>query len=371
MRIAFLCFFEAYPPASGAAYVTYNCALLTPCTTLLVQLAERATVEHVQDLTIVSLSQRASSRLKKMVCMPLSIAKMHSEVSRFKPDYVVLEGASWAVYLLFLALVLRHFLPGVKVLYHAHNIEYLLRQERNGPIVAALTRMAEGHLLATCDRSYAVSLEDCQRLLSLYGVLPALLPNGVDCSANRTTPEEIDLIRKRYGMTNESILFMGLYAYPPNTEAVRFLVEKVMPWLHAKRPNVRLVVTGGGPPCSPPWLINTGVISRRDLDAVLCACRAGVAPIFKGSGTRLKILEYMAAGLPVVTTRKGAEGLNLHADRHVLFAETAAEFQEAILRLFCDPSLSESLSTQGASLVRSNFDWISLLRQFAKELEEL
>jgi polysaccharide biosynthesis protein PslH len=370
MRIAFLSLFEAYPPTSGAAYVTYNCALLTPCTTLLVQLAGRATVERVNNLTIVSLEQRTSSRLKKMAHMPLTIAQMRREVSKFKPDCVVLEGASWAVYLLFLAIVLRKSLPGVKVVYHAHNVEYLLRQERNSHLVLAITRLAERYLLTTCDRSYAASPEDCQRLLSLYGVLPSLLPNGVDCSANRTTVDEIEAIREKYAITDESILFMGLYAYPPNTEAVRFLVEQVMPSLHRRRPDVRLIVTGGGPPSSPPWLINTGIISRRDLDAVLCACRVGVAPIFKGSGTRLKILEYMAAGLPVVTTRKGAEGLNLDADRHVLFAETAAEFQEALLRLFFDPSLSEGLSTRAASLVKSKFDWIPLLRQFANQLED-
>lgn len=369
MKIAFVCLYEACPPASGAAYVTYNCARFTPCTGLLLQLAERATVEHDANLTIVSLRQQASSRLNKMVCMPLIILQIQREVAKFKPDYVVLEGASWAVYLALLALILRKTLPGVKLVYHAHNVEYLLRQERNSRLVAALTRRAERYILTTCDLSFAVSQEDRQRFSSLYGILPGLLPNGVDCNANRTTPDEIDTVRKRYGITDESILFMGLYGYPPNTEAVRFLVEQVMPALHQQRPNLRLVVTGGGPPCSPPWLINTGVLPRRDLDAVLCACRVGVAPIFRGSGTRLKILEYMATGLPVVSTRKGAEGLGLEGNRHVLYAETAAEFQVALLRLLCDPSLSESLSAQAVSLVRSKFDWIPLLRQFANQLE--
>ncbi len=371
MRVAFVSLYEAYPPASGAAYVTYNCAHLTPCTALLVQIAERETVEQIGDLTIVSLRQRTSSRLRKMACMSLTIFQIRREVARFTPDCVVLEGASWAVYLALIALALRKTLPGVKIVYHAHNVEYLLRRERNGRFVAALTRRAEKYLLATCDRSFAVSEEDRQRFSSLYGILPDLLPNGVDCSANCTTLAEVDAIKEKYAITDESILFMGLYAYPPNTEAVRFLIDRVIPLLSRQRPNLRLVVTGGGPPSSPPWLINTGVISRSDLDAVLCACRVGVAPIFRGSGTRLKILEYMAAGLPVVTTRKGAEGLNLEGEKHVLYAETAAEFQEALLRLFCDSSLSESLSAQAATLVRSKFDWVSLLQRFANQLQNL
>ena len=371
MRIAFVSLYEAYPPTSGAAYVTYNCARLTPCTGLLVQLAQRATVENLSDLTIVSLRQWAPTRLAKLIGLPLSIAKIQREVAKFKPDYVVLEGASWALYLALIALVLRKTLPNVKIVYHAHNVEYLLRQERGNRVVTALTRWTERYLLTTCDRSFAVSEDDRQRFFSLYGVLPSLLPNGVDCCAYSVPAAEIDAVRERFGITDEAILFMGLYGYPPNTEAVRFLAEQVMPALHHQRPNLRLVVTGGGPPISPPWLINTGVISRHDLNAVICACRVGVAPIFRGSGTRLKILEYMAAALPVVSTKKGAEGLNLDADTHVLYAESAAEFQGALLRLLCDSSFSKSLSLQAAAFVRSNFDWIPLLRQFAGELESL
>jgi glycosyltransferase involved in cell wall biosynthesis len=371
MKVAFISLYEAYPPASGAAYVTYNCARLTPCTALLVQLADREAVEQLANLTIVSLRQQASSRSMKLAYMPLTILRIRKEVAAFKPDYVVIEGASWALYLALIALVLRKTLPNVKIVYHAHNVEYLLRQERSNRLVAALTRWTERYLLTNCDRSFAVSEDDRQRFFSLYGVLPSLLPNGVDCSAYSVPAAEIDTVRESFGITDEAILFMGLYGYPPNTEAVRFLAEQVMPALHHERPNLRLVVTGGGPPISPPWLINTGVISRRDLNAVICACRVGVAPIFRGSGTRLKILEYMAAALPVVSTKKGAEGLNLEADTHVLYAETAAEFQGALRRLLCDSSFSKSLSLQAAAFVRSNFDWIPLLRQFAIELESL
>lgn len=371
MRVAFVSLYEAYPPTSGAAYVTFSCARLTPCTGLLVQLAKRATEEKLLELTIVSLPQWAPSRLARLIGFPLTLVRIQRKVTKFRPDCIVLEGASWVAYLALIVLVLRQTMPGVKLVYHAHNVEYILRQERNNRFVMALTRRAEQYLLTKCDRSFTVSEDDRQRFFSLYGILPSLLPNGVDCSAYLVPATEIEAVRERFGITDEAILFMGLYGYPPNTEAVRFLAEQVMPALHLQRPNLRLVVTGGGPPTSPPWLINTGVISRRDLDAVICACRIGVAPIFKGSGTRLKILEYMAAALPVVSTRKGAEGLNLEADKQVLYAETAAEFQEAILRLLCDASLSKRLSLQATTLVRSNFDWGPILRQFASELQSL
>lgn len=172
-------------------------------------------------------------------------------------------------------------------------------------------------------------------------------------------------------MTDESILFTGLYGYPPNAEAVHFLIEQVIPQLHQLRPNLRLIITGGGPLTHESWLINTGIVSRRELNAILHACRIGLAPIFKGSGTRLKILEYMAAGLPVVTTRKGAEGLNLENGKQTIFAETPKEFKDAVLRILSDQVLSEQLSSHAISLVRANFNWKLLLSHFSDQLEAL
>jgi glycosyltransferase involved in cell wall biosynthesis len=371
MRLAFVSLYEAYPPVSGAACVTYNCARLTPGTSLLVQFAERTAAETLGNLTIVSLQQQASSRIKKLILMPLAIARIKREILKFKPDHVVIEGASWAVYLLFLISMLRVASSGIKIIYHAHNVEYRLRQGRENRLVIALTRYAEGRVLASCDACFAVSKEDCEQFGLLYGITPGLLPNGVDCGTSRPSLQAVNEVKERFDLTDESILFMGLYAYPPNTEAVSFLIKEIMPELYRANPNVRLVITGGGPEQRPPWLISTGVISRLDLDAVLYSCKAGVAPIFKGSGTRLKILEYMSAGLPVVSTRKGAEGLNLEDEKHVLYAETASDFQRALLRVLRDPALAGSLSVEAAQLVRSRFDWRPLLDRFALQLEAL
>jgi glycosyltransferase involved in cell wall biosynthesis len=368
MRLAFISLYGAYPPTSGAAYVTYSCARLAPCEALLVQLGDRAKIERAGNLTIVSVRQDMSSRFRKLALMPVAVMRICREIANFKPDHVVLEGASWAVYLALVAFVLRRMAPGARIVYHAHNVEYFLRLQRENKIVAALTRRAERYLLTVSDRSFAVSEEDRERFSALYGIVPELLPNGVDCAADRATPEDVRSVRERYGITDESILFMGLYAYPPNRRAVQFLVNEVMPWLRQRRPDVRLVITGGDVPFSAPLLINPGVVPRSDLNAILSACRIGVAPIFTGSGTRLKILEYMAAGLPVVTTKKGAEGLGLQTGKHALYAETAEEFGEAILRILGSRPLSEKLSLEARALVRERFDWVPLLQRFASQL---
>ena len=200
-------------------------------------------------------------------------------------------------------------------------------------------------------------------------MLPNLLPNAVDCDDfAAVTPEAASRARDRYGLAGDVILFMGLYAYPPNREAVEFLVFSVMPEVLLKHPHATLLVTGGVVPYQRPWLINPGLVPHGDLRALIKSCRAGVAPVFGGSGTRLKILEYMAGGLPVITTRKGAEGLPLVGEQHVLFAETPPEFAAAILRVLDSGELGERLAAGAAALVREQFDWSKALTEFRTRL---
>jgi len=370
LKLVFICLYTACPPTSGAARVSYDCARLTPAECLLVQLGDAEAEERVEGMTVVSIKSNTSTRLHKLLGMPQIVARICGHLRAFNPTHVVLEGASWAVYLTMIAAVIRLAFKNVKIVYHAHNVEYLLRRGREKRYIAALTRSAEKYLFSRCDFSFSVSIEDGKIIESLYGVKPELLPNGVDCSS--LAPQNVEGARppRQLTMDGDAILFMGFYAYPPNREAIHFLVERVFPSLRSQRPDVKLVVTGGEVPVSYPWLIAPGVLSRRDLEFVLSSARIGVAPIFSGSGTRLKILEYMASGLPVVTTRKGAEGLATEDGKHVLYAETPAEFQQAILRLLDDRALAQRLASEASRFVQARYDWHSLLQRFVAQLKE-
>lgn len=371
MKIAFVSLYEAWPPVSGAAAVTYHCAAMTPCdASLLVQVGGRANVVEQGHLKIVNLPLAGGSRKKKMLRMPGTLLRIRREIAAFQPDWVVIEGASWAAYLWALTVLLKLTLPRVKVAYHAHNVEYYLRQKRESKLATRITHWTEGGILRWSDRSFACSLPDQNQFVELYGVRPRLLPNGVVVKQERASDEAIRQVRERWGLTDETLLFMGLYAYPPNTEAVKFLMEHVMPELYKQRLNIRLVVTGGGPAVKEPWLILTGVVKRDELEALLSTCRIGVAPIFSGSGTRLKILEYIASRMPVVSTVKGAEGLEMEQEKHVWYAQTGAEFQQAILRIFENPQESEAMASRALTQLKERFEWTSVLEQFARDLND-
>lgn len=359
MKTAFITFYEAYPPASGAAIVSYSVARHMPGDRLLVQICDHAGSDEPQSgLKVRSLALPAASPREKILRLPSRIWAVIDSLVEYDPAIVVLEGASWAPYHRLLLTALRRRLPEVTVVYHAHNVEYDLRRAKSGGAIVALTAWAEGGLLRQTNHAFAVSAVDAQRFRELYGIECALLPNGVDVARfAAATPGQVEMLRTRYDIGPRAILFMGLYAYTPNTQAVRFLVDEVMPRVLAAAPDAQLVVTGGAVPFRHPWLINPGVIPFDEVPAMIRACSVGTAPIFSGSGTRLKILECMAAGTPVVSTAKGSEGICVADGASILLAEDGEGFARSILGLWAAPLRAASLARTAQEVAQTHYDW--------------
>lgn len=197
--------------------------------------------------------------------------------------------------------------------------------------------------------------------MALYGVRPVILPNGVDLDRfGAVRPEDIERVRMRYSIGDCAVIFSGLYAYPPNREAVDFLRRDVMPIVMRRNSEAQLVVTGAEIHHAEPWLVASGIVPHMELPAVIAACRVAAAPVFSGSGTRLKILEAMAAGVPVVATAKGAEGLPLRGGEHLLLADTPEPFAGAIGQILESPALAQRIRMSARQLVNSEFDWANI-----------
>jgi glycosyltransferase involved in cell wall biosynthesis len=107
------------------------------------------------------------------------------------------------------------------------------------------------------------------------------------------------------------------------------------------------------------------MIPFAEVPAVIRSSAMGLAPVFSGSGTRIKILEYAAAGIPVVATTKAAEGLPLSDREHIRLADDEAAFTTAILDLFQDRTAAEALAARGSAEVRRRFDWPVLVEPIA------
>ena len=179
-----------------------------------------------------------------------------------------------------------------------------------------------------------------------------LVPNGVDCKA----------LRAREGVPPERcVLFLGSLDYSANVDGVSHLVEHVLPLLADSGISVDIVGSNPRPAVfdaarrSPVPMRVAGYVV--DTSPYWERARALVVPLRVGGGTRLKILEALARGVPVVSTSLGCEGLGLKNGEHLLVADEAGDFAACVLRLLEDDELCRSLATQGRALVEARYDW--------------
>jgi glycosyltransferase involved in cell wall biosynthesis len=224
------------------------------------------------------------------------------------------------------------------------------------------------YLLQGYDGCTVVSERECERVLELSpGFWPVgVVPNGVDTRHNSGD----------FGSPKmDTLIYSGALTFYANFEAVDFFLREVFPLILAERPQVKLLITGrldGVPVERLP--VNENVIFTGYLDDIRPAIAqswVNIVPLLKGGGTRLKILEAIALGTPVVATSKGAEGLELKAGRDILIADKPSDFASVVLNLLQNGKLRESLSHSGRRTVETKYDWQRIGHQFCDFVEEI
>jgi len=223
------------------------------------------------------------------------------------------------------------------------------------------------------DHSIVVSAEDRKRLLALGADENiTVIENGADCSQLKLLPEPAAI--------TEEILFVGTMGYLPNRDGMRWFCREILPLVRAQRPACRLTIAGSGGREYLAHLAQAGTVEITGCvdDPTPCYQRASlaVAPLRSGGGSRLKILEAMALGRPVVTTRLGCEGLDLKSGEDVLIADEPAAFAAAIVSLLTDHGLWHRLVRAARQKAETRYDWnlagerlLGLYRQLHSESE--
>jgi len=173
----------------------------------------------------------------------------------------------------------------------------------------------------------------------------------------------------------ETLLFVGNFRHAPNLGGLRFLIEKVMPRLRAERPKAELMVVGAYPTpevellCDRPGVRLLGMVP--EIREVLARYAVFLSPIFTGSGVRVKILEAFAAGIPVISTPLGAEGLDATDGLELLLARDAPEFVSAIMDLLEHPDRAEALARRARCTVEQRWDTRLVLKRLDGAYREL
>ena len=260
---------------------------------------------------------------------------------------------------------------GAKILYYTHDLHYLREQRRY---------QLEGSVWA---------LQESERLKPIE----LAIFHEVDCVMTPSRDEAQEILREvpdanvvvippyLYGDTaivdapgdlaaRQDILFIGGFDHTPNVDAALWLVQDIMPLVWQERPETTLWIVGNAPPDTVKALDGgrvrvTGFVP--DLDPYMQRARVSLSPLRYGAGVKGKIVTSLQAGVPVVTTPCGNEGIQLRDGEDALIGESAAELAEAALRLLRDPELCDRLVRSGAEVVRTRFSR-ELARRTVREL---
>jgi len=218
------------------------------------------------------------------------------------------------------------------------------------------------------DRCIVVSESERNMLLAANPRLKVdVIPNGVDTKTHQPMARENAL---------PHLLFIGTMSYQPCVDGAAFLCGEILPRIRRMLSGVQVWIVGPDPVPEVVRLGGDGVhVTGRvaDVAPYYRESAVSVVPLRAGGGTRLKILESMALGRPVVSTSIGCEGLDLVDGKHILVADEPERFAQSVVRLLTDEELYERMVVVARQLVVARYDWDALagrLNQVYTELQQ-
>lgn len=269
------------------------------------------------------------------------------------------------------AAMMREILPRAALVYDTVDLHHvresrraLVEQDPAVAQVAAAHREIELGLVRASDATFVVSPDERELLAREVPGKPIYVVPNIHRVVGSTQPFE-----RRSGL-----LFVGGFQHPPNVDAVLWFSQQIMPALREFMPDIRLYVAGSHTPRQVHDLASDNITVLgwvEDLSDLYQECRLFVAPLRFGAGIKGKVGESLSHGLPVVTTRVGAEGMGLRHGRDVLVADDAGDFAREVARAYLDSELWTALAAQGRLRILEQFTPEAVRARLAEALVQV
>jgi polysaccharide biosynthesis protein PslH len=300
----------------------------------------------------------------------------------FEPQAVLLEGI-WPHR--YIDVIERY---PCQIILDCHNVEAVVAQQIGQSIdgndlraklwrflLPERMRKVEHEATRRADQIWVCSEEDAALIKDFYHPTAKIfvIPNSIDVGNYGEIRGTRDLMPSKMKKT---VIFPGAFGYQPNVNAARFLIDKVFPRLVNVFPDLEILLVGRN--ATPemaeaakhePRIVVTGEVA--DVRPYLARASLTLVPLFEGSGTRFKLLEAFAAGLPVVSTAQGAAGLGVRDGTHLLIAEKPDEFVDAAKLLWDNEGLAKNLADNALEFVQRNYSWSRAHHLIKQALERL
>jgi glycosyltransferase involved in cell wall biosynthesis len=308
--------------------------------------------------------------------VPMAVSRYYSSELKRKIDTLINEGSYDSIVCDFLAAAPNLPDLGQCVLFQ-HNVETTIWQrhieQSRSPLKRAFFQMQarkmEAYEKAVCRRAkhvIAVSEIDALRMKRMF---------GIETVTSVATGVDVEYFAPRGAAPQVSdIVFCGSMDWLPNVDAVAYFVSEVLPFIRDRLPGATFTIAGRSPDAkvlkAVEGLAGVRVTGKvEDMRPYLWGAKISVVPIRIGGGTRLKIYECMAAGLPVVSTSVGAEGLRYEDGADIVIADDSRAMAAACVRLLTDDAARRSIASMALERVQSTLSWEAVSREFEAILD--
>ncbi len=273
-------------------------------------------------------------------------------------EIIQLEGLYMTLYT---DLIKKHY--NIPVVLRAHNLEHVIWQrnflfENNllkkwyYKILSKRILKLEKNIIQHIDAIVPITEHDC-KTFKKFG---ASVPIHVACAGiNKNLINEIDV-----PVNCSSVFFIGALDWIPNQEGLKWFIENVWPRVLEKHPNEKLHIGGRN---APQWIINffkkPGIVYHGEVDNAIRFMKHNgimVVPLFAGSGMRIKILEGMAAGITIISTTIGVEGINASPNKDIFIADDANIFAEKICYVLENKDICKSIGNNASEFIEKHYD---------------
>lgn len=290
-----------------------------------------------------------------------------NKINEEQPDIIQVETIN-AYY------AIKHIVPiikekNIKIILDAHNVEQVAFKESLNdfnflkktigkwilPNFSRIENIATQSVdcIFTCsdtDRKFFMNFVSTKKI--------TVIPNGADTSYFRSEKQ----------VNVNTIFFMGGANYPPNDEALKYFFTDIYPIVKKSIPDIELIILCGNTPLwlkriadNDPSIILPGFV--KDVREYLDKAKICISPIKSGSGTSLKVLEYMAMGKPVVSTSMGVRGLNVKKNDNILIANGFSDFAKKIIWLIKNPNEGKKIGDRSRKLIEEKYEWNIISRK--------
>lgn len=301
--------------------------------------------------------------------------KMEKRISSIdeKPDIILLEGLPTAAFIA----SLKHKFPNIPLVLRQSNVEYLLLK-RNAiatkNIFLKIFYYHQSFLMKRFEIS-AMRKVDAVTAITQFDkdVYLEHLPE-LNCFVS---PAGSDVLHKKKDIRRKknNLLAISYWKWKPNLDGLDWFLKNVWPELVKKQPSITFDIIGEGlsekfkQEFNDPRINFLGFVDS--LESYRQSATIFVAPLFSGSGMKLKIVEALAYGLPIITTKIGAEGISIENEMHYIEANTEMEFVNKILALLNDFEMQELISKKATEVVVQNYAWPAITAKLISYLNSL